>query len=239
MRHLPILLAALALPSLALAAEPAKAEPAKAAAQPAKQETKQEAKPGAAEPGKQDAKPVAPPAKKWSEQAKSGETIYATMQTSMGDITLKLFTKDAPKTVENFVALATGERQWVHPRTSQKMDAPLYDGTTFHRVIPNFMIQGGDPRGDGTGGPGYEFEDEFKSGRKFDKPCLLAMANSGPNTNGSQFFITEVPTRHLDGRHTIFGEVIKGCELVGKIARAGNQTPVALKKVVLSLTAPK
>jgi peptidyl-prolyl cis-trans isomerase A (cyclophilin A) len=180
------ILAALSLPASALAAEPAKAEPAKA--EPAK------AEPAKAEPAKPAGKP-----KKWTDHAKAGETIYATLQTSMGEITLKLFTKDAPKTVENFVGLAVGEKPWIHPRTSQRMDSPLYDGTTFHRVIPNFMIQGGDPRGDGTGGPGYEFEDELKSGRKFDKACLLAMANAGPNTNGSQFFITEVPTRHLDG----------------------------------------
>ncbi|MGC4117685.1 MAG: peptidylprolyl isomerase [Myxococcales bacterium] len=230
MRHLSLLVAAVVL--AAAAPEPAKTNsPAKA--EPAKVEATAGSK--AAEAAKQDGKDAKP--KKWTEHVKNGETVYATMQTSMGDLSLKLFTKDAPKTVENFVALAVGERSWIHPRTGQKMDVPLYDGTQFHRVIPEFMIQGGDPRGDGTGGPGYEFEDEFKSGRAFDKPCLLAMANAGPNTNGSQFFITEVPTPHLNGHHTIFGEVTRGCELVGKIARAANQ-PVVLKKVVLSLTAP-
>ena len=108
---------------------------------------------------------------------------------------VKLFPKDAPKTVENFVGLATGEKEWTHPATGAKKNGtPLYDGTIFHRCIADFMVQGGDPLGRGTGGPGYQFEDEFQSGRKFDKPGLLAMANAGPNTNGSQFFITVVPT---------------------------------------------
>jgi peptidyl-prolyl cis-trans isomerase A (cyclophilin A) len=135
---------------------------------------------------------------------------------------VRLFPKDAPKTVENFVGLATGEKPWTHPHGDAVKNKPLYDGTIFHRCIPNFMIQGGDPIGRGTGGPGYKFEDEFQSGRKFDKPGLLAMANSGPNTNGSQFFITVVNTVHLNGRHTIFGEVVKGYEVVDKIA---NQVP--------------
>ena len=228
MRHLSAVLAVLALPLFAWAQQPASKPDSKREPAP-----KQEAKAG--EPAKAEAKDEP---KSWTERSRGGEVIYATLQTSMGDLTVKLLAKDAPKTVENFVALAAGEKSWMHPRTGQRSSRPLYDGTTFHRVIPGFMIQGGDPRGDGTGGPGYEFEDELKSGRKFDQPCLLAMANSGPNTNGSQFFITEVPTRHLDGRHTIFGEGVKGCELVAKIARAGSQTPVALKKVVLSNKAP-
>lgn len=150
--------------------------------------------------------------------------LYAVFQTSAGDIVVKLFEKEAPKTVANFVGLATGSKEWTDPRSRQKSTAKLYDGTVFHRVIPQFMIQGGDPLGTGTGDPGYRFEDEFGSGKKFDKPGLLAMANAGPNTNGSQFFITEVPTPHLNNRHTIFGEVLKGFELVPKIARAGNAT---------------
>jgi peptidyl-prolyl cis-trans isomerase A (cyclophilin A) len=148
--------------------------------------------------------------------------LYAIFQTSQGNITVRLLEKDAPNTVANFVGLATGAKEWTDPRTGKKSKAKLYDGTKFHRVIPNFMIQGGDPLGTGTGDPGYRFEDEFQSGRKFDKPGLLAMANAGPNTNGSQFFITEVPTPHLNNKHTIFGEVVKGFELVPKIAREGN-----------------
>ena len=165
--------------------------------------------------------------------------LYAVFQTSRGNITIKLFEKEAPKTVANFVGLATGSQEWIDPRTGQKSKAKLYDGTAFHRVIPQFMIQGGDPLGTGTGGPGYKFEDEFQSGRKFDKPGLLAMANAGPNTNGSQFFITEVPTPHLNNRHTIFGEVVKGQDLVPQIARAGNsQTKLDHVEIVRSAKVP-
>ena len=156
--------------------------------------------------------------------------LYAIFRTSEGNITVRLLEKDAPETVANFVGLATGAKEWTDPRSSKKSHAKLYDGTKFHRVIPNFMIQGGDPLGTGTGDPGYRFKDEFQSGRKFDKPGLLAMANAGPNTNGSQFFITEVPTPHLNNKHTIFGEVVKGFELVPKIARAGN-AQVTLQQV--------
>jgi peptidyl-prolyl cis-trans isomerase A (cyclophilin A) len=161
------------------------------------------------------------------------ETIYATFQTSMGDIVVKLLSEKAPKTVENFVGLAEGTREWTDPRTGQKTSAPLYDGTMFHRVIPDFMIQGGDPLGTGTGGPGYKFADEIGPDNKFTKPGLLAMANAGPGTNGSQFFITEIPTPWLDKGHTIFGEVVKGGELVPKITRAGN-AKVRLEKVTIT-----
>jgi peptidyl-prolyl cis-trans isomerase A (cyclophilin A) len=165
--------------------------------------------------------------------------LYATFQTSRGTIVVKLFEKDAPKTVANFVGLAEGKQDWIDPRTGQKSKARLYDGTGFHRVIPQFMIQGGDPLGTGTGGPGFKFEDEFQSGRKFDKPGLLAMANAGPNTNGSQFFITEVATPHLNSRHTIFGEVVKGLDLVPAIARAGNaQTKLEHVTIVRSEKIP-
>jgi len=165
--------------------------------------------------------------------------LYAVFQTSRGNLVVKLFEKDAPKTVANFVGLATGKQEWVDPRNGQKSKAKLYDGTVFHRVIPQFMIQGGDPLGTGTGGPGYRFEDEFQSGRKFDRPGLLAMANSGPNSNGSQFFITEVPTPHLNNRHTIFGEVVKGQDLVPQIARAGNaQTKLEKVEIVRSEKVP-
>jgi peptidyl-prolyl cis-trans isomerase A (cyclophilin A) len=165
--------------------------------------------------------------------------LYAVFKTSRGNIVVKLFEKDAPKTVANFVGLATGKQEWVDPRSGQKSKAKLYDGTSFHRVIPQFMIQGGDPLGTGTGGPGYRFEDEFQSGRKFDRPGLLAMANAGPNTNGSQFFITEVATPHLNDRHTIFGEVVKGQDLIPQIARAGNaQTKLEHVEIVRSEKVP-
>jgi peptidyl-prolyl cis-trans isomerase A (cyclophilin A) len=134
-------------------------------------------------------------------------TQKATLHTSAGDINIDLFGNHAPKTVKNFVELATGAKEWTDPRTRQKSTANLYDGTIFHRVIDNFMIQGGDPLGRGTGGPGYNFADEFHPELSFDRPYLLAMANAGPNTNGSQFFITTTPTPHLNRRHTIFGEV--------------------------------
>jgi peptidyl-prolyl cis-trans isomerase A (cyclophilin A) len=134
-------------------------------------------------------------------------TQQAVLHTTAGDITVNLFGNHAPKTVANFVELATGAKEWTDPRTRQKTRAKLYDGTIFHRVIDNFMIQGGDPLGSGTGGPGYNFADEFHPELSFDRPYLLAMANAGPNTNGSQFFITTVPTPHLNRAHTIFGEV--------------------------------
>jgi peptidyl-prolyl cis-trans isomerase A (cyclophilin A) len=160
--------------------------------------------------------------------------LYAIFDTTQGSIVCRLFEKDAPKTVQNFTELAEGKREWTHPATRQKSKSPLYDGTIFHRVIPNFMIQGGDPMGNGMGGPGYQFEDETRgSPHKFDKPGKLAMANAGPNTNGSQFFITEVPTPHLNRGHTIFGEVVKGGDLVAKIARSGN-SKVKLTKVVIT-----
>src|SRR6476469_770695 len=146
--------------------------------------------------------------------------LYATLKTSMGDIVIQLFEDKAPKTVANFVGLASGTKEWTDPKTGEKVKRPLYNGTIFHRVIPGFMIQGGDPLGNGTGDPGYRFEDEFQSGRAFDHPGILAMANAGPNTNGSQFFITVAPTQHLTGHHTIFGNVTKGYDVVEKIANA-------------------
>ena len=135
------------------------------------------------------------------------EKVFATLHTTAGDITIELFANHAPKTVKNFVGLAEGTQEWVHPATKQKSATPLYDGTIFHRVIDGFMIQGGDPIGKGTGGPGYRFADEFHPEMVFDRPYLLAMANAGPNTNGSQFFITVTRTPHLNRKHTIFGEV--------------------------------
>jgi peptidyl-prolyl cis-trans isomerase A (cyclophilin A) len=134
-------------------------------------------------------------------------TTYATLHTSKGDIRIQLFADQAPKTVRNFLGLAEGTQEWTDPRVRAKTTAPLYDGTVFHRVIPGFMIQGGDPLGTGTGGPGYNFADEFHPELQFDRPYLLAMANAGPNTNGSQFFVTVAATSWLNFKHTIFGEV--------------------------------
>ncbi|HLJ15343.1 MAG TPA: peptidylprolyl isomerase [Bryobacteraceae bacterium] len=144
--------------------------------------------------------------------------LYAIIHTSMGNITAELFEKEAPVAVQNFVGLARGTKEWTDPRTGQKVKKPLYSGTTFHRVIPGFMIQGGDPLGNGMGTPGYNFKDEFAPNLKFDRPGRLAMANSGPNTNGSQFFITETAQDRLDGGYTIFGQVVEGQDLVPKIA---------------------
>ena len=146
-------------------------------------------------------------------------TLTATLRTSQGTVQVRLFPDHAPKTVANFVELAEGGREWTDPRTRQATTGRLYDGTVFHRVIPRFMIQGGDPLGNGTGGPGYRFADEIHPDLRFDKPYLLAMANSGPGTNGSQFFITTVPTPWLTGKHTIFGEVIEGTDVVDAIAK--------------------
>jgi peptidyl-prolyl cis-trans isomerase A (cyclophilin A) len=180
---------------------------------------------------------------KFSKLAKEGHDLYATLSTSKGDIVVRLFPKDAPKTVLNFVGLATGERPFVGP-DGKPQQKPFYDGTIFHRCIEGFMIQGGDPTGTGRGGPGYQFEDEFQSGRRFDKPGLLAMANAGPNTNGSQFFITTSTPQHLNNRHTIFGEVIAGYDVVVAISKLGN-TPtnrpaqdVVLTSVTISETVP-
>lgn len=143
--------------------------------------------------------------------------MHATLHTNYGDVRLTLYPNQAPKTVANFTGLATGAQEWTDPDTGQKTNRPLYDGTTFHRVIPGFMIQGGDPLGNGTGGPGYQFDDEVSPELSFNKPYLLAMANAGKRrnpitgqvegTNGSQFFITTTNTPHLNGKHTIFGEV--------------------------------
>jgi peptidyl-prolyl cis-trans isomerase A (cyclophilin A) len=143
----------------------------------------------------------------------------AVFKTTLGSFTVKLFKEKAPKTVENFVGLAAGTKEWTDPNSGQKVKGKsLYAGTIFHRVIEGFMIQGGDPLGKGIGGPGYRFEDEFSPTDLFDKPGILAMANAGPNTNGSQFFITVAPTPHLKQRHTIFGEVTSGMDVVMKIS---------------------
>ncbi|HEX7961648.1 MAG TPA: peptidylprolyl isomerase [Terriglobales bacterium] len=161
---------------------------------------------------------------------------YAVFETNLGNITCKLFEKEAPNTVRNFIELAEGDREWKDRISGKKGPGPLYNSTIFHRVIPNFMIQGGDPSGTGMGGPGYQFADETKgSPHKFDKPGKLAMANAGPNTNGSQFFITVAPTTWLTGNHTIFGEVVEGQDVVNKITqvqRDRNDKPA--KDIVLN-----
>jgi peptidyl-prolyl cis-trans isomerase A (cyclophilin A) len=169
------------------------------------------------------------------------EQVFATLKTSMGDIRVELFPNHAPKTVANFVGLADGSREWTDPRSKQKMTTPLYDGTQFHRVISGFMAQGGDPLGTGTGGPGYQFADEPHPELTFTKPYLLAMANSGPNTNGSQFFITLAPTTWLNRKHTIFGEVVDqaGRDVVDEIGKTPTDgrdrpsTPVILTSVTI------
>jgi peptidyl-prolyl cis-trans isomerase A (cyclophilin A) len=166
-------------------------------------------------------------------QEKKGP-LYATFKTSMGDIVVQLFEDKAPKTVANFVGLATGTKEWTDPHTGEKVKKPLYNGTIFHRVIPGFMIQGGDPLGNGTGGPGYRFEDEFHPDLRHTKGGILSMANAGPNTNGSQFFITLAPTAWLTDKHTIFGEVTSGMEVVeaiGKCQKGPGDRPV--KDVVI------
>ena len=167
--------------------------------------------------------------------------LYAVLYTSEGNIVCRLFTEQAPKTVANFRGLATGTKPWTDPATGKPMHKSLYAGTQFHRVIPKFMIQGGDPLATGTGGPGYKFADEIDPNREFDKAGLLAMANSGPNTNGSQFFITVAPTPWLNGKHTIFGEVVSGQDVADKISEVPRNeaegdkplTPVKLTAVAI------
>ena len=167
------------------------------------------------------------------------EALTATLTTTQGTVTVRLFPDHAPKTVRNFVELAEGGREWVDPQTGARTKEKLYDGTVFHRVITSFMIQGGDPLGNGTGGPGYKFADEIHPDLRFDKPYLLAMANSGPGTNGSQFFITTAPTPWLNGKHTIFGEVTGGADVVENISRVQTRpgdrpvTDVVLQSVTI------
>src|SRR5881398_2399752 len=162
---------------------------------------------------------------------------YAIFETSQGNIVIKLLDKEAPKTVENFVGLAEGTKEFTNEKTGKKEKRPFYDGLVFHRVIPDFMIQGGCPQGSGMGGPGYKFADEFHPSLKHSKAGFLSMANSGPNTNGSQFFITVAPTPWLDNRHTIFGEIVEGQDVANKISnvqRDSNdrpRTPVIIQKL--------
>jgi peptidyl-prolyl cis-trans isomerase A (cyclophilin A) len=173
---------------------------------------------------KETSKATAKTAEKTAAKAtkdKKDKTMFALFETNMGNIKIKLFDKEAPKTVANFVGLADGTKEWTDPKTGKKMKGvPFYDGLKFHRVIDNFMIQGGCPLGTGTGDPGYRFDDEFAPGLKHDKPGKLSMANAGPNTNGSQFFITVAETPWLDGKHAIFGEVVpEDMDLVMKMSK--------------------
>ncbi len=162
--------------------------------------------------------------------------LRAIIETSMGDLTLRLFEDLVPNTVKNWVGLATGQIEWIDPKGARRID-PLYDNTIFHRVIKDFMVQAGDPQGDGRGGPGYKFRDEFHPKLRHSKPGILSMANAGPHTNGSQFFITEVPTPHLDNRHSVFGELIDGLQIIKNMARVekdGNDRPrkdIVLRRV--------
>jgi peptidyl-prolyl cis-trans isomerase A (cyclophilin A) len=175
--------------------------------------------------------------KKSAETSSKGKKkMFAVMETSKGSFKIELYPDKAPKTVDNFVSLAKGTKEWTDPKSGKKEKKPLYNGTVFHRVIKKFMIQGGDPLGNGTGGPGYEFADEF-SDLKHDSPGILSMANAGPGTNGSQFFVTVEPTPWLDGKHTIFGHVIEGMDIVKNISEAktgpGDKPvePIVLKSV--------
>lgn len=169
------------------------------------------------------------------------EQLYATLKTTLGDIEVRLFARHAPVTVRNFVELARGEREWTHPRTGERTRDRLYDGTVFHAVIGGFMIQGGDPLGNGLGGPGYGFQDECHPDLAFDSPYLMAMANAGPGTNGSQFFITVTPSTWLNGKRTIFGEVTgaagrKVVDAIASVPTGRNDRPlsdVVLRTVVV------
>ena len=169
-----------------------------------------------------------------------GAKVFATFHTSLGAFKCKLFAEECPMTVGNFAGLATGETTWVDGDGKEVKGRPLYSGTIFHRVIKGFMIQGGDPQGTGRGGPGYRFGDEFSPKLKHDKAGILSMANAGPGTNGSQFFITEGPTPHLDGRHSVFGEVVEGMDVVKKIATTATgpgdrpKTDVVIERIEIT-----
>jgi peptidyl-prolyl cis-trans isomerase A (cyclophilin A) len=165
--------------------------------------------------------------------------VYARLETSEGSIVARLFENEAPKTVKNFIDLAEGGREFADPKSGQRAKRPFYNGLTFHRVIPQFMIQGGCPRGDGTGGPGYQFEDEFHPTLKHDQAGTLSMANAGPNTNGSQFFLTVAPAPWLDNRHSVFGRVVEGQQVATRISELPRDSgdrprkPVILQRVVI------
>jgi peptidyl-prolyl cis-trans isomerase A (cyclophilin A) len=176
----------------------------------------------------------------FGQDSELGAGVYAHFETNEGSFTIELFEDIAPNTVANFVGLATGDKEWTHPGSGEvQRGVPYYDGLIFHRVIDGFMIQGGDPLGNGTGGPGYEFDDEFSTNARHGKEGMLSMANRGANTNGGQFFITLAPTPHLDGRHSVFGEVIKGMDVVraiGKVRTGAQDKPlsdVVIEKIAI------
>jgi peptidyl-prolyl cis-trans isomerase A (cyclophilin A) len=189
--------------------------------------------------GKTSDAPVTPPP--FVPTFPKGAKVTAAFDTSLGRFVCKLFAEQCPITVGNFVALATGEMPWTDRQGNAMKGKPLYDGTFFHRVIPDFMIQGGDPEGTGRGGPGYRFGDEIVKSLRHSKAGILSMANAGPNTNGSQFFVTEGPTPHLDGKHAVFGEVVEGLEVVHSIANTPRdaqdrpRTSVVIKHIEITI----
>lgn len=172
--------------------------------------------------------------KSLKEKKKEGKIMLAKFETTLGSFKVKLFSEEAPLTVDNFVGLVEGTKEWTHPKTGQiEKSKRFYDGLTFHRVISGFMIQGGDPLGTGTGGPGFQFKDEFSKKHRFNKPGILAMANAGPGTNGSQFFITVKETEWLNDKHTIFGEVIDGMDVVTAISKVKTGLDAPIDKVII------
>jgi peptidyl-prolyl cis-trans isomerase A (cyclophilin A) len=209
-------------PPAATTAPPAAPEPA---APPAEKPMAEAPAPPAEKPADAAPAETAKPS-----AAKYGPGIYAHFTTTKGNFIVKFFDKDAPKTVANFVELAEGKKQWTDPRSGRQIRRPYYRNVLFHRVIPNFMIQGGDPEGTGMGGPGYTFDDEISPNHKHDKPGIVSMANRGPNTNGGQFFITVAPYPSLDGKYSIFGEVVEGLQnvvAISKVPRSqGNNRPL-------------
>ena len=231
------------------------AQPAAPTSKPATPQTATPQKPAAkpATPASGTAKPKSPAAAAAStaapamSAAKYGAGTYALFTTSKGNFIARLFDKDAPNTVQNFVGLAEGKKQWKDPRTGRMIRRPYYNNVLFHRVIPKFMIQGGDPEGTGTGGPGYTFPDEISPKHKHDKPGILSMANRGPNTNGGQFFITVAPYPSLDGHYSIFGEIVEGQDVVNAISEVPRTTsgpgqdrpvtPVTIKQVKIERVA--
>ncbi len=210
-------------PAPAPTPEPPPAAPPEKPAPPADKPAASTEKPSAASETPAS-KPASPPA-----SAKHGPGVYARIATNHGEMVARLFDKEAPKTVENFVMLAEGKKQWMNPRSRTMVRRPYYNNLTFHRVIPKFMIQGGDPEGTGMGGPGYTFADEFHPKLRHSKAGILSMANAGPNTNGGQFFITLGPTPHLNDRHSVFGELVEGMDTlmaIGKVPTGASDKPV-------------